>query len=76
MICKNTHSERDDLLIMFWSLYNAHEGAALTENIFKQTPIRILEKRLNSDDEGFTNPYEKDLGPFREVLEKLKMLQR
>ena len=63
------------MMIMFWTLYEANKPAIRKTNSMGLCPINILERRLNSDDEAFLNPYEVNLNAVREVYDKLKLLE-
>ena len=48
-LCKNTISDEETLMIMFWTLIDAHEDAIFVQNSMEFYPINLLEQRLNMD---------------------------
>ena len=60
-LCKNTTSDEETLLVIFWLLVEHYPDAIFKSNKMQERPINILEKRLNEGDDGFLNPYEKNL---------------
>ena len=59
---------------MFWILVEAFDGAIEEKNLLQQRPIDIVEKRLNTNGEGYKNPYEVNLDGIEVIYENLKQL--
>lgn len=84
-LCKNVISDEETLVLIFWSLVDAHEEAIWKQNSMNLFAINILERRLNLElsrradlkkeqEVGFTNPYEQNLHSIRTLHAKLDLL--
>lgn len=58
--------------MMFWVLVEAYQGAIEVENALEQKPIDIIEKRLNTNGNGYKNPYEVNMSAVEAIYENLK----